>query len=64
MTGVTNLPLARPADDRPLHMDPAEWRLRIELAACYRIFAYLGWVELICKHINGLESNSHQCRRA
>jgi ribulose-5-phosphate 4-epimerase/fuculose-1-phosphate aldolase len=28
-----------------------EKRLRIELAACYRIFAMLGWTELIYNHI-------------
>jgi ribulose-5-phosphate 4-epimerase/fuculose-1-phosphate aldolase len=31
--------------------DPAEWKLRQELAACYRIFALLGWTELIYNHI-------------
>lgn len=29
----------------------AEWAVRTELAACYRIFAHLGWVELIYNHI-------------
>ncbi|MBM3608480.1 MAG: class II aldolase/adducin family protein, partial [Alphaproteobacteria bacterium] len=29
----------------------AEWRARVELAACYRIFAHLGWVEMIYNHI-------------
>ncbi|MGD9942587.1 MAG: class II aldolase/adducin family protein [Burkholderiaceae bacterium] len=28
-----------------------EWALRVELAACYRIFAMLGWTELIYNHI-------------
>jgi ribulose-5-phosphate 4-epimerase/fuculose-1-phosphate aldolase len=28
-----------------------EWRARVQLAACYRIFAQLGWVELIYNHI-------------
>jgi ribulose-5-phosphate 4-epimerase/fuculose-1-phosphate aldolase len=37
---------ARPADIRT-----QEWESRIELAACYRIFAYLGWTELIYNHI-------------
>jgi len=32
-------------------MPPAEWDARVELAACYRIFAYLGWTELIYNHI-------------
>ena len=31
--------------------DPAEQALRVELAACYRIFALLGWTELIYNHI-------------
>ena len=29
----------------------AEWRLRQELAACYRIFDHLGWTEMIYNHI-------------
>jgi ribulose-5-phosphate 4-epimerase/fuculose-1-phosphate aldolase len=29
----------------------AEWCARVELAACYRIFAHLGWTELIYNHI-------------
>jgi ribulose-5-phosphate 4-epimerase/fuculose-1-phosphate aldolase len=32
-------------------IDAEEWALRVELAACYRIFAHLGWVELIYNHI-------------
>jgi ribulose-5-phosphate 4-epimerase/fuculose-1-phosphate aldolase len=30
---------------------PDEWRARVELAACYRIFDLLGWTELIYNHI-------------
>ena len=30
---------------------PDEWRARTELAACYRIFAMLGWTEMIYNHI-------------
>lgn len=29
-----------------------EWELRVQLAACYRIFDYLGWDELIFNHIS------------
>ena len=29
----------------------AEWKARVELAACYRIFAMLVWTELIYNHI-------------
>lgn len=32
-------------------ISPDEWRARVELAACYRIFAHLGWVEMIYNHI-------------
>ncbi|MBI2768326.1 MAG: class II aldolase/adducin family protein [Burkholderiales bacterium] len=32
-------------------MHPDEWAVRLELAACYRIFAMLGWVEMIYNHI-------------
>ncbi|MFC5639034.1 hypothetical protein [Streptomyces bullii] len=28
-------------------MSDAEWQARLELAACYRIFDHLGWVEMI-----------------
>jgi len=28
-----------------------EWKARQKLAACYRIFAYLGWDELIFNHV-------------
>ncbi len=28
-----------------------EWQARLELAACYRIFAMLGWTEMIYNHI-------------
>lgn len=35
----------------PPGMDPVEWRLRVELAACYRVFDHLGWTELVFNHI-------------
>lgn len=31
---------------------PDEWQARLELAACYRIFAMLGWTEMIFNHIS------------
>jgi ribulose-5-phosphate 4-epimerase/fuculose-1-phosphate aldolase len=31
----------------------AEWALRVELAACYRMIAHLGWDDLIFTHISG-----------
>lgn len=41
---TTNLPSSADADS-------VERQLRVELAACYRIFALLGWTELIYNHI-------------
>ena len=35
----------------PTHMHPEEWQARLQLAACYRIFAMLGWTEMIYNHI-------------
>lgn len=35
----------------PAGMHPAEWAARLELAACYRVFAMLGWTEMIYNHI-------------
>jgi ribulose-5-phosphate 4-epimerase/fuculose-1-phosphate aldolase len=39
--------LARPRDS----IHPDEWRARVQLAACYRIFDLLGWTEMIYNHI-------------
>ncbi len=36
---------------KPESMADAEWGLRLELAALYRIFDYLGWTEMIYNHI-------------
>lgn len=35
----------------PAGMPPAEWSLRVQLAACYRVFDQLGWTELVFNHI-------------
>jgi ribulose-5-phosphate 4-epimerase/fuculose-1-phosphate aldolase len=46
--------LFAPADlerTRPAGMAPAEWQLRCELAACYRVFHARGWSEEIFNHI-------------
>jgi ribulose-5-phosphate 4-epimerase/fuculose-1-phosphate aldolase len=32
-------------------VQPDEWQARLELAACYRVFALLGWTEMIYNHI-------------
>jgi ribulose-5-phosphate 4-epimerase/fuculose-1-phosphate aldolase len=39
------------ASNRPAHISAKEWALRIDLAACYRMFDHLGWTELIYNHI-------------
>lgn len=39
------------AGKRPPAIEPEEWRLRLELAACYRLFDALGWTEMIYNHI-------------
>lgn len=37
---------------KPARFNDAEWQARVQLAACYRIFAHLGWQELIYNHIS------------
>ena len=37
---------------RPAHIAAAEWELRVQLAATYRIFDMMGWTELIYNHIS------------
>lgn len=48
----------------PSGMSAAEWTARLELAACYRLFDWLGWSELIFNHITvrvpGLEDGATQ----
>jgi ribulose-5-phosphate 4-epimerase/fuculose-1-phosphate aldolase len=36
---------------KPARMSAEEWAVRLELAACYRAFDWLGWTELIYNHI-------------
>ena len=36
---------------KPNDMADAEWAARLELAAAYRVFHFLGWTELIFNHI-------------
>jgi len=37
--------------EKTLACSDEEWQARVELAACYRIFDHLGWIELIFNHI-------------
>ncbi len=36
---------------KPSGMAAEEWAVRLELAACYRLFDWMGWTELIYNHI-------------
>ncbi len=38
-------------EHRPDHIGVEEWRARVVLAAAYRVFDHLGWIELIYNHI-------------
>ncbi|ESM63051.1 hypothetical protein L390_01739 [Klebsiella quasipneumoniae subsp. similipneumoniae] len=38
-------------EDIPTGYSQEEWAARVDLAACYPIFARLGWNELIYNHI-------------
>lgn len=46
---------------RPARFDEAEWAARVQLAACYRMFAHLGWAELIYNHISLRVPGPHAC---
>ena len=37
---------------KPARFSDTEWQARVQLAACYRMFAHLGWAELIYNHIS------------
>jgi ribulose-5-phosphate 4-epimerase/fuculose-1-phosphate aldolase len=37
---------------RPSRYSEAEWAARVQLAGVYRVFAHLGWAELIYNHIS------------
>ena len=44
--------ILKPADlQGSSRFHPDEWTARVELAACYRVFAMLGWTEMIYNHI-------------
>ena len=51
-------PTAKPSDQtttsvsKPASMDEQEWKIRIELAACYRLVAHYGWDDLIFTHLS------------
>ena len=40
-----------PRQGAPIPMTDTEWHARVQLAACYRVFDQMGWVETIFNHI-------------
>jgi ribulose-5-phosphate 4-epimerase/fuculose-1-phosphate aldolase len=48
---MSSATLARPEKALSLGITAEEWALRVQLAACYRIFDLLGWTEYIYNHI-------------
>src|SRR6266567_1932469 len=36
--------------ERPRHISPEEWAVRVDLAACYRLLAHFGWDDLVLTH--------------
>jgi ribulose-5-phosphate 4-epimerase/fuculose-1-phosphate aldolase len=48
---MSSASLARPEKALSLGITAEEWALRVQLAACYRIFDLLGWTEYIFNHI-------------
>ena len=36
--------------NRPGHISAEEWKVRVDLAACYRLLAHFGWDDLILTH--------------
>jgi ribulose-5-phosphate 4-epimerase/fuculose-1-phosphate aldolase len=43
--------ILKPASAAASKFHPDEWAARVQLAACYRIFAMLGWTEMIYNHV-------------
>ncbi len=39
-------------NNKPEHMHPDEWQLRVDLAASYRLVALYGWSDLVFTHIS------------
>lgn len=50
-TALRVVPASATSAGKPDHFDETEWAARLQLAACYRIAAHLGWTELIYNHI-------------
>jgi ribulose-5-phosphate 4-epimerase/fuculose-1-phosphate aldolase len=55
----TTMTLAAPdiQAHRPPHIDPAEWQVRVDLAAAYRLVAHFKWDDLVFTHISARVPN-------
>ena len=60
MTTTTTRPATDPAaPDRQSGISAAEWQVRVDLAACYRLIALHGWDDLIATHISARVPGTH-----
>ena len=50
--------------ERPRAMDPEEWKVRVDLAACYRLIAHFGWDDLILTHNSARVPGTTVCNHA
>ena len=46
---------------RPAEFSEEEWRVRCDLAACYRAFVKFGWTDLIYTHISARHPTDEGC---
>jgi ribulose-5-phosphate 4-epimerase/fuculose-1-phosphate aldolase len=49
---IIERPMPEAAATRKPGISEEEWELRVQLAACYRVFDFMGWTELIFNHIS------------
>ena len=49
--GVAQMDAQAGSNTRPFTCSPEEWRLRVQLAAAYRMVEHFGWTELIYGHL-------------
>ena len=49
---MNELPKIDTANARPAHIDAAEWEVRVDLAACYRLVDLYGMTDLYLNHIS------------
>src|SRR6185503_853775 len=49
---MNTVPKIDPTQARPADIDPAEWEVRVDLAACYRLVDHYGMTDLHLNHIS------------